>query len=177
MNDYSDLVFLMGAMVLFSVFANNANDTMVRSNTLLVQAEVEYTAIAISQNILDEARSRTFDQVIAAGGGGGAGQQIGNAGLLGNAGIPNGFTAANTLGPDAGEAYPNFNDFDDYHGLNIVRASEYGDFTVRAAVFYVTDAAPAVNANTRTTLKRITVTVTHPELTNPIVASYVKTYY
>lgn len=177
MNDYSDLVFLMGAMVLFSVFANNANDTMVRGNILLVQAEVEYTAIAISQNILDEARSRTFDQMIAAAGGGGAGQQIGNTGLLGNAGVPNGFTPVNSLGPDTGEAYPNFNDFDDYHGLDIIRASEYGDYTIQAAVMYVTDAAPTVNANTRTTLKRITVTVTHPELTNSIVASYIKTYY
>lgn len=177
MNDYSDLVFLMGAMVLFSVFANNANDTMVRSNTLLVQAEVEYTAIAISQNILDEARSRTFDQVIAAGGGGGAGLQIGNLELLGNGGVPGGFTAPGSLGPDAGEAYPNFNDIDDYNGLSFTRASEYGDYAIRATVIYVTENAPATNANTRTTLKRITVTVTHPELTNPIVASYVKTYY
>lgn len=176
MNDYSDLVFLMGAMVLFSVFANNANDSMVRSNTLLVQAEVEYTAIAISQNILDEARSRTFDQVIAAGGGGGAGQQIGNTGLL-SGGVPNGFTAVNAVGPETGEAYPDFNDVDDYHGLNLTRVSAYGDYTVRAAVMYVTENNPGTNANTRTTLKRITVTVTHPEMTNPIVASYVKMYY
>lgn len=170
MNDYSDLIFLMGAMVLFSIFANNANDTMVRSSALLIQSEIEYSAIALTQNILDEARVKSYDHAVAISGASEMGSPL-------PGGVPNGFTAVGSLGPEAGETYPNFNDFDDYHNLSITRETEYGVFTVRGVVIYVTEAAPAVNAGTRTTMKRLTVTVSHPELVNPLTASYVKTYY
>jgi hypothetical protein len=176
MNDYSDLVFMMGAMVLFSLFTNNANDTMVRSSTLLTQVEVEYSAIAFAQGIVDEARSRAFDEVTVAPD---PDDQsiVGNLALLGGGGIPNSFTAVGNIGPDTGEAYPNFDDFDDYDGLSIIRTTGYGDITITATVFYVTEVNVVANAGARTTMKRLNVTATHPDLANPITIAYVKTYF
>jgi len=176
MNDYSDLVFMMGAMVLFSMFANNANDTMVRSSILLTQVEVEYSAIAFAQGIVDEARSRAFDAVTVAPD---PNDQsiVGNLALLGGGAIPDIFSAPGAIGPDIGEAYPNFNDFDDYNGLSIVRTTGYGDITISATVFYVTENNVVANAEVRTTMKRLNVTATHPDLANPITIAYVKTYY
>lgn len=176
MNDYSDLVFMMGAMVLFSMFANNANDSMVRSSTLLTQVEVEYSAIAFAQGIVDEARSRAFDEVTVAPDPEDR-SIIGNLLLLGGGGIPNSFTAIGNLGPDTGEVYPNFDDFDDYDGLSIVRTTGYGDITITAEVIYVTENNVETDAGVRTTMKRLNVTATHPDLANPITISYVKTYY
>ncbi len=176
MNDYSDLVFMMGAMVLFSVFTNNANDTMLRSSILLTQVEVEYSAIAFAQGIVDEARSRAFDEVTVAPD---PDDQsiVGNLLLLGGGGIPNSFTSVGNLGQDSGETYPNFNDFDDYDGLSVIRATGYGDITITATVFYVTENNVVADAGTRTTMKRLNVTASHPDLANSITIAYVKTYY
>lgn len=176
MNDYSDLVFMMGAMVLFSIFANNANDTMVRSSTLLTQVEVEYSAIAFAQGIVDEARSRAFDQVTVAPNPEDR-SIVGNSRLLGGAQVPGVFAAPANLGPETGETYPNFNDFDDYHGLSIIQTTGYGDITITASVFYVTENSIGTDAGVRTTMKRLNVTANHPDLANPITIAYVKTYY
>lgn len=176
MNDYSDLVFMMGAMVLFSLFANNANDGMVRGSTLLTQVETEYSAIAFGQAIIDEARSRSFDKVTIPADPAESGI-VGNTALLGPSGFPAGFTAPGNLGPDTGEAYPNFDDFDDYHELRLIRTTAYGDFTITAVVEYVTGADFQTVISARSITKRLRVTVNHPNLLNPIVIPYVKTYF
>lgn len=176
MNDYSDLIFMMGAMVLFSLFANNANDGIVRGSTLLTQVEVEYSAIAFAQTIIDEARSRPFDAVTVPIDPDELGI-VGNRGLLGPNGYPQGFTAPQALGRDTGEIYPNFDDFDDYHDLRLVRESAYGDYSIRAIVEYVDEDDLQTASSARSNIKRLSVTVDHPNLLNPIIIPYVKTYY
>jgi len=176
MNDYSDLVFMMGAMVLFSLFANNANDSIVRGSTLLTQVEVEYSAIAFGQTIIDEARSRAFDRVTVPVDPDQSGI-VGNTGLLAGAGYPQGFTAPASLGPETGEVYPNLNDFDDYHLLRLVRESAYGDYTITATVEYLDENDLTTVSAARTNIKRLNVRVDHPNLLNPIIIPYVKTYY
>lgn len=176
MNDYSDLVFMMGAMVLFSLFANNANDGIVRGSTLLTQVEVEYSAIAFGQTIIDEARSRDFDEVTVPTDPDEIGI-VGNTGLLGVNGYPAGFTAPQALGIDTGEIYPNFDDFDDYHELRLVRESAYGDYSITAIVEYLDEDDFSTASSSRTNVKRLSVRVDHPNLLNPIIIPYVKTYY
>jgi hypothetical protein len=176
MNDYSDLVFMMGAMVLFSLFANNANDGIVRGSTLLTQVEVEYSAIAFGQTIIDEARSRQFDEVTVPTDPDEVGI-VGNTGLLGVNGYPAGFTSPQALGRDTGETYPNLDDFDDYHDLRLVRESAYGDYAITAIVEYIDEDDFSTVSSSRTNVKRLSVTVDHPNLLNPIIIPYVKTYY
>jgi hypothetical protein len=176
MNDYSDLVFMMGAMVLFSLFANNANDGIVRGSTLLTQVEVEYSAIAFGQTIVDEARSRDFDEVTIPTDPDEIGI-VGNTGLLGENGYPEGFSSPQALGIDTGEIYPNFDDFDDYNALRLVRESAYGDYAITAIVEYLDEDDFSTVSSSRTNVKRLSVTVDHPNLLNPIIIPYVKTYY
>lgn len=167
---------MMGAMVLFSLFANNANDSMVRGSRLLTQIEVEYTAIALAQTIVDEARTKSFDRVTVAVNPSDR-MIVGNSSLPGAVNYPNGFTAPANLGVDVGEVYPVFNDFDDYHNLSLIRATEYGNYTITATVTYVRAEAVETAVSARTNLKRLRVTVNHPNLLNPITTTYVKTYY
>jgi hypothetical protein len=172
MNDTSDLIFLMAAMVLFSVMVMNSNRLFVRNATMMVESEIEYSAISIAQSIIDEARTKAFDEQTAGGSG-----LMGDPDVLAPSSIPSGFTAPATLGPEAGEVYPNFNDFDDFHNLNIIRNTGYGDFTIQAEVFYVNPANPIVNIGARSIAKRLIVIVSNENLPNTVTLSYIKTYY
>ncbi len=175
MNDYSDLLYLMGAMIVFSIYSSNVNANMVRSDTLLTDTEVELTAIGLGQSVIDEARDTFFDEVAVTADTSLIGQL--GAGLLTPAQIPAAFTAPAGLGPETGEAYPNFDDFDDYDGLDLTRATAYGTYRVRAEVVYAPTNAPMTTSTNRTTLKRLTVRVTHADLPNEITLSFLQYHY
>ncbi|MCC5926651.1 MAG: hypothetical protein JJU41_08830 [Bacteroidetes bacterium] len=172
MSDYSDIIFLMAGMVLFSVLVNNTNRSFVRNTTMYVEAQVEYNAIAVGQSIIDEARTKAFDAASV-----GSGNRIGNPDVLLPAQIPSAFTAPADLGPEAGEIYPNFNDFDDFNGLTLTRNNGFGDFEISVSVFYVTEVNPRINAGARTSMKRMEVTISHDNLSNDVTLSYIKSYF
>ena len=54
MNDYSDLFYLIGAMLVFSLLSLNATRMMVGSDQIQASAEIEYNATAIVQDYIDE---------------------------------------------------------------------------------------------------------------------------
>jgi hypothetical protein len=171
MNDISDVLYVIAAVLVFGLFANTINRSMVNTTEMTVESEVEYNGISMAQSIIEEARVRVFDKRI-------------NYNLerlrdsrIPAAQIPSAFTAPDSLGADSGEVYPNFNDFDDYNGLNITRATGYGTYTITAVVFYVQAGSPTVNANAKTSHKRLQVTVNHADMRGPVTLSYVKSYY
>ncbi len=172
MTNTTDIIYLMAAMVLFSILVTNSNQIFVRNTIMMVENEVEYTAISIAQSIVDEARTKAFDRVTAGGS-----SFLGDPETIPPNQVPSGFTPTGQLGPDAGEVYPNFNDFDDYNGLNITRVTEYGTFTITAQVFYVTMANKTANSGARSTMKRLNVTVSNESLPNDVTLSYIKTFY
>jgi hypothetical protein len=172
MNDTSDLLFLIAAMVLFSILVINSNTLFVRNATMMVESEVEYSAISIAQSIIDEARTKAFDEVTV-----GTSDILGDPDGFPSSSVPSGFTAPSSLGPEAGEVYPNFNDFDDFNNLNIIRNTGYGDFTIQAQVFYVNPNNPTTNIGARSIAKRIVVEVSNDYLQNSVTLSYIKTYY
>lgn len=171
MNDISDVLYVIAAVLVFGLFANTINRSMVNTTEMTVESEIEYNGISMAQGIIEEARVRVFDKRINF-----KPERLRDP-RIPAALIPSGFTSPDSLGPDLGEIYPNFNDFDDYKGLNIARQTGYGTYTLTATVFYVQVATPTTNANSRTSLKRLQVTVSHPEMRGPITLSYVKTYY
>lgn len=56
MADYSDLIALIGAMVIFSFLSRNASYMFYQSDTVFFQSDVEYEAIALAQSIMDEVK-------------------------------------------------------------------------------------------------------------------------
>lgn len=56
MNDYSDLVYLISAMVLFSLLTLNVSRTLVLNSKDLAENEVEYQGVTVAQSIIDEAK-------------------------------------------------------------------------------------------------------------------------
>ncbi|NBC26508.1 MAG: hypothetical protein GVY08_06585 [Bacteroidetes bacterium] len=56
MTDYSDIIFLMGAMVLFSFLMMSVNRTILMNDRSSLDHEIEYYALAIAQERVDELR-------------------------------------------------------------------------------------------------------------------------
>ncbi|PAU93291.1 hypothetical protein CK503_12780 [Aliifodinibius salipaludis] len=56
MNDYSDIIFLMGAMVIFSLLSVNTSRMFQMNNRVQMEAEIEYHAVSIAQNEIDRVR-------------------------------------------------------------------------------------------------------------------------
>lgn len=56
MNDYSDIFFLIGAMMLFAILTTNVSRSMVMNNQKLSQSEVEYEGIALAHSLIEDAQ-------------------------------------------------------------------------------------------------------------------------
>lgn len=172
MSDASEVLYILAAVLIFGLFATNLNRSMFNNTENTVDSEIEYNAISFGQSVIESARTKAFDEVTV-----GLNTLLANPDIIDPDDVPDGFTELASLGPDAGEVYPNFDDVDDYHGLNVVRESGYGDYTITAQVFYVQLASPTLNAGTKTSHKRLTVNINHPDIRNSINLSYVKSYY
>lgn len=144
---YSEVLQTMAAMIIFSVILMNANHMIQRNSMMQIEAELEQEVIALGQEVIEEARTKAFDQVTV------------NAAAPPSL-IPDGFTPPEFLGADAGESSrANFNDFDDYNGWADTFTTEHGEFEVSAEVFYV-DPVNYEKASQPTTFKKIEVRVT-----------------
>lgn len=165
MNDMTDVLYVMAALVLFSILATNSNASFVRSTNMQVESELEYNAIAIAQSVIDEARVKAYDE-----------NSVGNNVTELDDDMPT-FSAPSVLGPESGEVYPNFDDFDDFDGFNQVRTTGYGDFSVSAVVVYLNPNNLNQVATATTIKKRLTVTVSHDNLPNDVTLTYIRTYY
>lgn len=165
MNDMSDVLYVMAAVVLFSILANNSNAAFVRNSTLQVESELEYNAIAVAQSFIDEARIKAYDK-----------NDVGNDRNEIDDDMPT-FSQPSALGPEAGESYPNFDDFDDFDGLNISRNTGYGNYNVSITVVYLNPLNLNISTIVTTIKKRMTVTVSHNNLPNDVTLTFIRTYY
>ena len=117
-----------------------------RNSMLQIDGELEQEVISLGQEIIEEARAKSYDQVTV------------NAAAP-PALIPAGFTAAGSLGADSGESVRTaFNDFDDYDGWSTTMSTTHGDFQVSVEVFYV-DNTNFLQISSPSTFKKIEVTV------------------
>lgn len=161
MLDKSEFILLAGSMVLFSMLLLNVNSFLVQNNVVNVRSELNYTAISLAQNIIDEAENKAFDET--------------TVGTAKPSSIPSGFSSI--LGPDGGETIQNFNDFDDYNGYNVTKALKIGTFSVSVTVNYVDSTNYQQPVSYQTRHKLMKVVVTNAVMKNPVYLTFVKSYY
>ena len=152
MSGYAEVIQVVGAMIIFGLILLSSNSMILRNSMFQVEGELEQEVIALGQEIIEEAQTKSFDQVTY------------NTEAP-PADIPGGFTPPGQLGPDPGE--PNrsdFNDFDDYHGWADQVTTEHGTFNLSAEVFYV-DPVTLEQVEQQSTFKKIEVTVWSDQLT------------
>ncbi len=171
------ILLVIGALTLLSIVSLSVNTLIVSKTTTILQAEAELTAISIAQSMLDEVKTKYFDQRVAYDS-----VKVFN---------PSFFTAPASFGPSGAEAVKvplpeppdtvvpyksmkksNYDDVDDYHNYRRFYYSHaLGLFTVVDTVFYVLESNPDQVSGTQTFVKKIVVTVRHRNLA-PAEASY-----
>lgn len=148
MTGYSEVLQVIGAMVIFSLILMTSNSMMLRNTNMEIESELEYQVIALAQNLIDEAKVKQFD--------------ANTSDPLPPSQVPSGFTEVSGLGP-AGDSNEDerheFNDFDDYHGWSETVETAQGEFTISAEVFYVNETTYAPSS-TQTRFKKLRVTIT-----------------
>ena len=158
----AELLLVLGALVIFGRFSLIVNNSLLESSTRVLESEFEITSVSLLQEIIFEAGLQAFDEA-----------SVNTIPAL----VPDDFTAAVDLGPETGEAYPNFNDVDDYNGITITDTTIAGMvYTISAEVGYVTASDLVTFTSTRETMKRLNLTITSVYLPNDINLSYVYSY-
>jgi hypothetical protein len=148
MNDYSDVLQVMGAMLLVSLLIQTANRSNVANTRLLIESEYEIAVTAIAQDIMEESRTLAFDETTEDG--------------FVPVNIPADFSNVGADGAENAAKKSEFDDFDDYDNWSTTVTNDLGDFSVSVRVYYVdSNFNPSAS---KTTLKELLVTITSPFL-------------
>ncbi|MBI3195045.1 MAG: hypothetical protein HYZ34_11370 [Ignavibacteriae bacterium] len=169
------MLAVLVALSLLGVVSLTNNTMMLSKSETMLSAEASLNAISIAQTLIDEIMTKNYDLATIT-------KKVVNA---------NDFTASGSLGPnetekknvplpDAASPYRSikyYNDIDDYHGYRrIVSTPRMGDFTLLVSVFYVSEIYPDQTSAAQTFHKKIVVTVSHLNLSEPLQLSDISVY-
>lgn len=158
----SELLLVLGALILFGLTRLSTNRYMVDQNESIIQREYEFYAISLAQSFIEEGKTKAYDVAV----------------INASPPVPSGFTGNGGLGPAAGEFYPNFNDIDDYNGLSLTDSTSRGNFDIDIIVGYIKEATPEIiEVNQKTFHKKMIVTVTNPFLIQPVQLDFIFSYF
>ncbi len=136
----------IGALMLLSSLILSLNNAILGRDLMNYESEATLTAISIGQSLLEEVRTRAFDE---------------NTVPPDRASSPADLTYPDYLGHEDGEeGTEDFDDIDDYAGFErSVTTTRFGDFKQAVRVYYVRNTNLADSSNFPTFLKRIDVGV------------------
>jgi hypothetical protein len=164
-------IFALGALALLSTSMLSLNRGYTSSSQVLTQSKLGITAISLATSIIEEASGKAFDA------------KTDTTTLTATSGL----TAISKLGKETGEFYPDsMNDFDDYNNLDIqkvfgdtVFGRPYGGgtFRIQGKVDYVSPSTPTATASSPTWCKRLTVTISSPQMIDTVRMRYLFTYW
>lgn len=163
------MILAFGALLIFGILLTSSNRLMIGNAKIADENEYYISALSAAQAVLDEAKTKSFDQ-----------RTVNKLQL-----IPDSLTASAALGREAGEAIPSldtlsaqapftqssrgyrsmvtFNDIDDYNGyrrlVNTPRAEGYRIFV---SVKYAGETNPDSLKSVRTFCKKMDISVISP---------------
>ncbi len=152
----------IGAMMLLAVMILRVNNTILTTNSVLLETKFGVLATSLATSIIEEATGKAFDQ----------NTYNNSISQLSDLTSPGG------LGPGNGETYDTFNDVDDFNEYTKVDSSlPSAVFYLKTKVCYVQPTNPDQPVNTRTWHKRISVTVSTPSSQDTFRLSSVVSYW
>ena len=142
----SQTLLTIGALMLLSSLILSLNNAILGRDLVSYESEATLTAISIGQSLLEEVRTRAFDE---------------NTVPPKRASSPADLTYPGSIGIDDGEVgTEDFDDIDDYAGFErSVTTTRFGDFKQAVRVYYVRNTNLADSSSFPTFLKRIDVEV------------------
>lgn len=154
------MLLTVGALILLSTMILRFNRSVLTSDEVMYNAKFNVLAASLCTSIIEEARGKAFDQ------------------NTDSAAVSNVSQLSTTLGPDFGETYDKYNDFDDFNGFVKV------DSTMPSAIFYTTSKVTYIEATnpikvttSKTWHKMITVTVMSSSMKDPVTISSTYSYW
>lgn len=155
MNGYSDVLQVVGAVLLFSLILNSTNRYMLANTQRQVGSELENRAVTIAQDFIDLGRMVPFDE---------------------DTSDPPG-SFEHPVEETSAAVRSDIKKMNDLHGYGeTVEDGQLGDFEVRTQIEYVNQ-SDEPEEDHPTLHKRITVKVEHEDLGRTITLVYVRTYY
>lgn len=125
----------------------------------MVRTELDYTAVALAQNMVDQSRNKAFDEAAT--------------GAYSPLKAPDDFT---DLGPEIGEYYPYYDDFDDYDGYTRTDTTQHGIYETSCRLDYMQESDLSQISAVKTARKRLYVQVVS-EAADTVAVTYIKSYY
>ncbi|MEX0995052.1 MAG: hypothetical protein WD599_05945 [Balneolaceae bacterium] len=161
MSAYTEVIQVIGAMIIFSLILLSTNRFILSNTERQVETEVEMLGVTLAQDLIDEARMKAFDE------------ETKNGFIPIN--VPGDFEDPDFPGSSASCSDPNIDSFSNYDDCEEEISTNLGPFTIRADVHYA-DGTNYEETTSKTRHKRITVTVDNPYLTHPITIRYLRSY-
>ncbi len=146
------MLLVLFAMVILSLLTLNVYKTNSSREGTLRYNEAAITATGLAQSMINEIRSKAFDQNT----------------VNKSVSVPDSLTIPQLLGPDTGEVSRiQFNDIDDFNNYtSIDTLSRLGIFTIKVKVQYITNLLPNVISNVPTFSKQVNIEVLNFSLPN-----------
>jgi len=136
------MMITLGALMLLALVVLRVNNGFLNTNSILLDSKLGVLATSVATSVIEEATGKAFDH---------------NTDTT-SVSLHSKLSA--TLGPESGETYPNYNDFDDFDGYSkIDNTMPAAEFNVNCEVDYVNDTDLDGKTTSRTWHKRITVFV------------------
>lgn len=164
------MLLTLAALVLLSLVVLRVTNGFLNTNNVLMETKFGVLGVSLATSVLEEAMGKAFDETTA------------------NSGVAAATTDLSSIGPDAGEAYPNFDDFDDFNNLNFstydttIESNRFAkmysaEYLVNCKVGYIDPANPDRFTGSKTWHKKIIVQITTPSSTDTISMSTVYSYF
>ncbi len=161
MNTFQTFLAL-GSIIILSIYVLHTNEFIVEANQSMVETTAMVPAVGVAQAMLEEIKSKAFDEKI----------------YNGPADNPSDLTSNPYLGPDAGESVGNYDDIDDYDGYNQNMTLNGLNFNVQVSVGYVNkNDLDHFTGSQPFFLKRTVVQVDNAYLSSPVTMHYIFTYH
>jgi hypothetical protein len=170
----NELLYVVLAIMLFGGLTTSINKYLGFNNVESLRTEAESRAIAIAQEVIEDAKTRKFDENITTPQ---DGFDANNA--------PTSFSSAQNLTNES-EQWPSFDDIDDYSGgwenksntaLKRTVDTDLGEFGVSTVVNYVTPDNLAKVRTGRQYFKKLSVTVSNEYLAEDITLEHVYAFW
>ena len=159
---YTEVIQVMGAMIIFALVLTTANRFMLNNDTVRVSSEVEVRAVSIAQDLIEFSKTVPFD-----------------AATVGNNvpdDVPDDFVNGNPVPSTTAANRQNIDSFEELNDYSETLNTDLGEFEVTSIIEYMNPSDLTSTTTSRSIYKRISVTVSNESMMNDVNLSYVRVY-
>jgi hypothetical protein len=168
-----NMLLTIGGLILLGTFILYANGLLFDNARIAQNNEFVICAISLAQSVIDEAKTKSFDEATTTG-------SVSLTSAL-----------SSTLGREIGETLSTpdtvqgsipvsasrFDDVDDYNGyVRVVNTARAENYNISTVVSYASETCPDSLKGFRTFCKKMDVTITSPFFSHPVQMSYAFVY-